>query len=321
MQAKETDRIRSFMEASNFQGAADLIIGCLEKGIKNIEKKRQKDVRNVQLAHYTDIETVVSIIRGGRSKQPKKIVPKSGLRLYDAYLMNDPREGDILWNFISHLPKSLQHRESESRIKTDAYVVSFVGNETKLDGKEDDIGDNLLHWRLYGRDGEGCSIQFFPSNTESLWKVLYEKGADNLVEEIKTLADLSVCLIHKMIEGDDKGLVNFADNVKSRLNEIGFMYKDASYQDEKEYRFVIPARRTGKQHYQFRRNPKEIPRKYIHAPKIVGRDIIFTSGSKVFVGPRVRHKEHVRKYLKHEAENHGLSSLEIISSKIPYQKF
>lgn len=348
MPKREASHQESFAENLDFQGEGKRHLDCLEKVTDDVKKQCAESAKGVRLAHYTDISTILSLLRERGGGEQKEIVPESGLRLYDVHTMNDPHEGNIVRDFISCLPESvrfaamygerlsdrrfnrlpeeLRSREREDYFGSDVYIVSFTGNaEADGDKNKYEIGDNLLHWRLYGRDGIGCSIQFSPRNTRGLCKVLY--GNDALFGKIQNCIKSCVCFAWGMFEkGKQQFAGDFARNVAFRLKKIAFMCKDQSYLPEKEYRFVIPAVgdkpcKTSEVRYDFQRRPNECVKKYVYAPDIVGREIIFSRGSKVFVGPRARCKENVCEYLEHEAKKKGIMSQSArFSAQVQYRR-
>lgn len=131
----------------------------------------ESDETEIYLVHYTSLATLYSIIekqiewtrRHEQSTGPPRgvapqetslevdILPELGpcFRLYDSAHVNDPQEGRY---FTHHVPE--EHKWLEQFDTHRAYIGSFILPRTTTD----DAGDNLVFWRTYGREGEGCSI-------------------------------------------------------------------------------------------------------------------------------------------------------------------
>ena len=260
----------------------------------------------IYFAHYTSAKTVFSILKDYRMGTP------NGLRLSDASYSNDPSEGNYLKKAIAKDHKWL----IDARKDTNAFVCSFVS------GKED-IGNKITYWQAYGKDGLGCSIQLHLHFDNRVFdRVLYGEDAaqkvKNKFEEYFNLGQELYTLFHS--EETRKG---FAAKFWKCFDSIKFLYKDAGYEHENEYRLV-----------KISNEPKEAftdehpyLRRYIF-DKCLQANNIFKSGSKVIIGPKVINSgalcQFFKKYVADINKNFSDHSLKIqtkfVPSKIPYRK-
>ena len=146
-----------------------------------IEKRHEiktSEGNNKFVIHYTSIATLVSMLQDA-SKNDKK----TSLRLYDSVHFNDPDEGNYLRNL---LPKKYDWL-GKTNIRH-AYVASFI-----LPGStENNMSDDLVFWRIYGKEGEGCSLSLHAPFSK-LRKVFYdpeEKGVKSTVKELQSVLEL-----------------------------------------------------------------------------------------------------------------------------------
>ena len=101
--------------------------------------------------------------------EPKKTKENQGsyLRLYEAHSLNDPNEGKHLKAELSKGYKWLENAKDD----TEAFVCSFVSGR-KPTGDEETIGNQLVFWQSYGKDGLGCSIELASHLNQNLFKKL-----------------------------------------------------------------------------------------------------------------------------------------------------
>ena len=131
-----------------WQGVNSLVIPFLKraiseefKSLKELYRVRHENNKAPTVVHYTSVDTVIKMFRDYSDKKA------SYLRLYDTFHFNDPDEG-----------KYLKLEKSDPRKTTSpcAYATSFVvPRDTE---KIEDVRDNLVFWRTYGREGTGCSL-------------------------------------------------------------------------------------------------------------------------------------------------------------------
>ena len=100
--------------------------------------------RSNQVIHYTRATTVEALLEGTAAGLDPS------LRLYDSASFNDPDEGEF---FVRNLSLPRQHQWILQSNTSHAYVVSFIIPDASFK-----LSDDLMFWRTYGREGEGCSL-------------------------------------------------------------------------------------------------------------------------------------------------------------------
>lgn len=257
-----------------------------------------KGLSSLYLAHYTSLEAIVAMLQ----------TPDGGLRLSDTSTMNDPDEGRatvdgrVIWHFLKNefgTDSWLWRRYGA------AHVCCFVGLEYTGD---QDAGDDLLFWRLYGNDCRGVSITI-PSLKS---KPLVESG---IVDEVMYTDGPSL----KIDTTSFSTLLKDVDNLRARdlslwsricprvlpvcdlLFKQRFLRKRAHYGMEREYRAVAflsgsDAEDSGYshmgRHVQYGR-----VRRFVQIPEL-SCESIFTSGSRITIGSNVPEVDDARNALR-----------------------
>ena len=276
-------------------------------------KKNHENKGEFYFAHYTSIETLYSLLYkyDGEASEEKKADNKEGLRLYDAYYLNDPNEGKFLVNSNLFETCNTINKIKDMLVDTESFICSFVcGNKN--------VGDKLEFWQSYGKGGLGCSIQL--SNDYQ-----YKKELENVYygdTKIKILKKK----MSKYIDYADR-LYNFLKNDSEKeefsreflgaFDKIRYLWKREEYQYEKEARLVIMAE-PNKQRYDLKDGL--YLKRYVLDNRLKTQSIL-TTGSKVVIGPAVRKNEHLCSNLKKFANKKGLKGPDFKISNIPYQKF
>ena len=232
---------------------------------------------------------------------------KIGLRLYSASEMNDPNEGLILKNeFMKDYPWIVD-AEDESK----AFICSFVSSE------EYDVANNITYWQAYGRDGLGCSIQPVISKElkQELFPAKYEKDLQEEVKHFQPFFEYGK-EIHQRLNSEQQK--EFTTNFWICFDPIKFLYKHVGYKKELEYRYVVVSPNDEDVFY----HPSHIGnsltiRSYINALNLVASKILI-SGSRIYIGPRVRYPQTVLDCFEKTAKEGDLDA-KFEFSKIPYR--
>ncbi len=278
-----------------------------------IEKRHRLDEAENEkghfVIHYTSIAALVSMLQNA---------PTSTLRLYDSIHFNDPDEGNY---FVRHLILLKKYDWLNKKNLPHAYITSFIIPDAK---NEKDMSDNLVFWRTYGKEGEGCSLSL-PIPRDQLKKVLY--GSDKVKHTAGLLSPVLDSLdplvqISKHPLGKDVQ-EKLAEVVWKSLEGIRYLYKSEAYEYEKECRFVIPESDADKDKICFEdqgqnNSPARI-RHYYEDDALKTNNILIT-GSSITLGPCVPYPYNIRYYLESLMRKAGLSGPEIRFSKIPYRK-
>lgn len=275
----------------------------------------EADSSSTFMIHYTSVGSLMSLLLNAANGH------RSFLRLYDSAHFNDPDEGNYLGR---NLPDGLDWAVGGTQ--SHAYVASFIdpGHD-----EERDMTDNLVFWRTYGREGEGCSLKVrVPAS--NLRRVLYGSGdartaGSKLLPVLKLLEPLLDISndIHRVI----------IDAIWESLERIQYLYKSGAYSYEAEYRFVL-----GKLEIDEDRvcidisDPGESVSRVRHYCEHEDLEIgnIFASGSSVTLGPCVPNSDDLcgvlgilrSRIITHRIECRASSGFyfDIKKSKIPYRK-
>ena len=185
--------LKNGFESSFHIYLSESVIPNLETLLESLRIKIEKrhslgkpdDDTRVPVVHYTSVANIVSILqmtskREGPWGNSKNELPDersdSGWRLYDSVHFNDPDEGNYL---IRHLGQNKRYRWLEESSVTPAYIASFILPETDADV----VSDNLVFWRTYGREGEGCALKINVPRAR-LWRVLYKPTEEKKTEQV-----------------------------------------------------------------------------------------------------------------------------------------
>ena len=317
------------LSSEQYLSAQKLVIEELQKAVEGHRLDLSKKIPPT-LTHYTSLETVYSMLKNTQHRisgtegvapdDTKGTVAKpqrqiwSGLRLYESCSLNDPAEGTYLLNKIKEKHKWIDNAGPHNN----AFICSFVGPGNQGDTIK--AGDNLVHWKTYGRDGLGCSISYPIEGYANLYcPVQYgKKSVNNFIKKFKPYLKMGD-VICKMLKGNNEGIKEFATKFRDVLDHIRFLYKSKAYRHENECRFIeIEKIESGKLNYHFKSSSNYV-RAYIEVPEL-SIDQILMSGSKVCIGPRVVNKEILCANLKNFATQKELYGPTFIPSEISYRK-
>ena len=289
--------------------------------------------KNIFVVHYTSIANLVSMLQDASKEQERKdkeseiqgqdLEPdptpddKNSLwRLYDSVHLNDPEEGSFL---IRNLPK--KYDWLRKREESHAYIASFILPKTKKD-----MSNNLVFWRTYGKEGEGCSLSLRAPRGR-LQRVLYDitevkrtakvlKPVLDSLEPLVRIRKLSIC------EGVQKIL---AGVVWEYLEKIRYLYKSEAYDHENECRSVVAEKDIqDKDRIRFEDQDRKIDPAHVrhyYELKDLAINKLLVTGSVITLGPCVSHPYNVEYYLKTLLRRANLEFGPIIkTSKIAYRK-
>ena len=291
-------------------------LGTAVRGIRSRIEERHRIptvAENVTLwvTHYTSLSAVTSMLRELADGQ------ESVLRLYDTSHCNDPDEGNHL---VRELSSNNQHRWLEQGSGVGhAYMTSFVSDED-----EQDMSDDLVFWRTYGKDGKGCSLTVdVPSRL--LREVLYEPADVDVIR--KPLLPV-LGAVTPLAQADEQCAKAISETIWKHLADVRYLYKDLAYHHEREYRVVRvgtePDIRSGGARFEPHEESGSLVevRHYCELPDLDLRKLL-ASNSNVILGPSVRDRYSVRLYfeaLKRQAraDDPGLHDFPIQESQIRY---
>ena len=240
----------------------------------------------LRVTHYTSLAAVTSMLRALTEGQ------EASLRLYDSVHCNDPDEGNYL---VRGLSSDSTHRWlARGSAAGHAYITSFVDGQGKPD-----MSDDLVFWGPYGKDGSGCSMTLNVSQT-LLRKVLYGPVNVGVAKKIlKSVLDP----VTPIAQANEDFAEAISGNIWRHLESVRYLYKDQPYHHEKEFRVAIPAGSPNIEADRVRFEPYEQDGSLVqvrHYYEISGLALgsLFTSGSKLVLGPSVKDRYSVRLYLE-----------------------
>lgn len=312
--ANTLNNIRKYIDHNQFESAKAQLFNTLTSEIDEfLEVNRCKNTEGVCFAHYTSIETLYSLIGSYPDKlqnSDKHSIIREGLRLYDAFYLNDPKEGKFLAK--GKTIKSIFKKNGVPPDETNSFICSFVRGE-------DDVGDKLEYWQSYGKGGLGCSIQLseYYEHKNHLECVFYGKSKiKELENELGEIIELANIFYDKL---NNTGKEKFATDYWKCFDKVKFLFKSNDYKYENESRLVKVIEDTSEVKFDFKKDGSYLRRYYFDQRLETSKLLI--SGTRIFIGPAVRKAKHLCANLKEFATKKGFAGPEFISSNIPYQKF
>lgn len=262
--------------------------------------------------HYTSIDVLVSILQNVATGRG------DSLRMYDSVHLNDPGEGNYI---ASKLPKEYEWLKKKD--VSHAYIASFITPDSQE--KSEDASDNLVFWRTYGKEGQGCSLSLrIPRNR--LKKVLYgSKAVEETIHVLKPVLDLLnplTSIRKRTLRG--KIREELGKIVWNSLERFSYLYKSEAYAYEKECRIVLAGRDVDEDKIRFelqggKNSPTYIRHYYAdYADEKLAATELLASGSSITLGPCVAYPRNIVHCLKTIREKAGLYGLEIKNSTIQY---
>ena len=283
--------------------------------------------------HYTSLDAIISMLRGAKSGQ-------GYLRMYSASGFNDPNEGKLFTSVAREKSKGLVRYlpEDSEADWSPAFVASFIRVEqSDGDGSQTvDPANDLLFWRIYGREGTGCSLQLpLAALSSELREVTYGEMATansikSIDETLEAVSDVSNRVVKTAV---DYGLVHgntpnvaklISDQLRADLKKTRYLYKDLTYRFEKECRLVetpeSAAERGIRPDFDYSGTQgTAVVKKYIDHPSLKLTDDFLRSGSKIMLGPQVRNPLHTKEYIEKLLEDAAFYGPRVGISEISYR--
>lgn len=303
---------------------SESVVPPLKAVLKDVVKEIQenhmfRDNERKFVIHYTSIAVLLDMLQSSSKDEED-----SSLRLYDSVHFNDPDEGKYLERNLKKQFSWLQDQNGlEGPRRSHAYIASFIIPDAEKDEKG--MSDNLVFWRTYGHEGEGCSL-FLHIPLHQLRKVLYgPDGTEQTGCTLRAVLDMLkplVAIERQPLQQKIRSMLSAV--VWQSLEEVRYLYKSEAYDYEKECRFVIPESAICKDNicfeYQERNNYPGIVRHYCE-DKILKISTMLRSGSSITLGPRVSDADNVRYCLEILLKRKELFAPKIKISEISYRKF
>ena len=258
-----------------------------------------------EFVHYTSVGSLFSMLQCAANNQ------NPTLRLYDSVHFNDPEEGYWL---VRYLARNHDWMDKGRGFSSHAYIASFVAPPTD-DGK--DMSDDLVFWRTYGREGEGCSLQVRVPNSR-LRKVFYgEEEAKFAEQRLVPILEL----IEPLVNARQELSVTLARAFCESLEGIQYLYKNEAYRYENEYRFIIYKSEISEDSicFEYKADSPLTIRHYYEHEELRIRDML-PSGSKITIGPCVPNYDDLSRILEILKRKAKLLGPTICPSQIPYRR-
>ena len=271
--------------------------------------------------HYTSWENILKIFNANKGKNQENEKPI--LRMYNYEYANDPEEGKIKpreWKKVERKAKDLLHKYDPEGSEERTRGGSTYGCSFSTNGKG--VGDDLMFWRLYGNDGEGCSLKL-GSMLDGMYRVRYRdqdgKGKRKEIAEDREVASRMNSLLEigeETIEAvPDLHKVGMGRSIARVLGQVldgySHLVKNRAHQHEQEWRMIKAMPDGDDVKYDIDRN--RTVRRYIEGGEM--RDL-FSSSSEITLGPRVPNIGAARDYIEVLARDCGMKYTKIkVSSK------
>ena len=285
----------------------------------------------LRVVHYTSIPTMISMLKGAeddlQNEDPNQSV-RGCIRMYSTVGSNDPGEGIYL---DESLPKYLRGKnasnnpagnETRKEMHRYAYVASFI--RPRDQEHTDEVADNLVFWRSYGREGAGCSLRV-EVPLSAFYTVTYgetdtKANGRRLEKEIGHLRAIAT----RIEQSAGVSIKPLDEEISLAMERIRYLYKSSAYEYEQECRVVETAATiagTAMQPIFEHSGPpgQERTKRYINNPEL-SINKLFVSGSAITLGPRVPNAEDTKEHLEQLLVKANLSlGRDVKYSTIPYR--
>lgn len=278
-----------------------------------------------RLAHYTSWENVIKMFELNHG------VPI--IRMYNYELANDPEEGKIKppeWEAledkaVNELFGDLLGRNESLKdlmVTESAFGCSFSS------GPRSGVGDDMTYWRLYGNDGQGCSLRVPSVPAAGAYKVRYrhrdfanrsksekleDEGVAARLSEFVDLAKEAVDCTPEKFKRDAAILV--ANALFRVLYGYYHLVKHIAYEDEQEWRIIRVMPRFDEVRYDT--DSPNLVKRYVNGPKL---SELLETESVITIGPTVPNSAVARDFLKERVkEEHGIMSVKVEVSNQSYR--
>ena len=283
--ARDREIDRRFVE----EVLAPLVEDLLHQAFEKIDHLHAFGSERInQVIHYTRATTVEALLKGAAAELD------SSLRLYDSASFNDPDEGQFL---VRNLSLPSRHHWILRSTTPDAYIVSFIIPDASLK-----LSDDLMFWRTYGREGEGCSLVLSVPPTR-LREIFYgTKHVQAVREALVPFLDV----LHPLVAGrasPSRNLLRTAlgTAVWRVLAKVKYLYKSDAYSYERECRVVVLESEVQPEAITFEPEKSNGSifriRHYVEDPDLRVEQVLATN-SQIILGPCIERPDNLRFYFE-----------------------
>ncbi len=278
----------------------------------------------INLVHYTTWKNALDML----SEDHENPV----LRMYNYEQSNDPNEGQIRppeWekveqeaNWLDEFLKGDSRWAEELKFGGSTYGCSFSSGPA-------DVEDDLTYWRLYGNNGQGCSLKISRTHGARVHKVRYrdknfdtrcpdeEKEDEQVAERLKELFRAGKEIVDCAPADSHRNAVGKA--VAEGLRRVVYAYyhliKDKAYVEEKEWRMIEVMPQPGEVRYDSA--SEDLVKRYVEGPPF---NRLLSTASVITIGPTVLNRGAARAYFEHLAWGHELDYVSVKNSNKIYRQ-
>ena len=269
------------------------------------------------LAHYTSWENILKML---------DVKEHPMLRMYNYESASDPEEGRVKppeWAKLEKKAKALLDRYDPEGSEERTRGGSTYGCSFSTNGK--DVQDDLMLWRLYGNDGEGCSLKL-GMVLDGMYRVRYrdqgrkrsrkevdeDRGVANRLDRLLTIGTETI----ERAPISEKGEAgrSIARVLIRVLDGYFHLVKNKAYQHEQEWRMIGVMPDSDDVRYDV--GSDRVVRRYIEKGTMKE---LFSSGSGITIGPRVANAGAARAYIEMLARGHGMKYTRVSVSTKNYR--
>ena len=282
--------------------------------------------------HYTSLDAVIAMLKAGQGGE-------GYLRMYSTSGFNDLNEGKLFTSVAKEKSQSLAPclPEDKDPDRNPGFVASFIRVE-QPDGEQAqtvDPANDILFWRMYGREGTGCSLQLsLAAVSEELREVAYGeiatadsiKSIDRALDAVSSVANrvVGIATNDGLLQESrpDSGKI-ISKQLQAELKKVRYLYKDLTYRFEKECRLVETpesvAEKGIRPEFDYSGTQgTSVVKKYIDHPSLKLTPDILRSGTVVTLGPLVPYPVHTKEYIERLLAEARLFGPQVRISEIPY---
>ena len=203
-----------------------------------------------------------------------------------------------------------------------AYVVSFIIPDAGFE-----LSDDLMFWRTYGREGEGCSLVLSVPPSR-LRKILYGRQH---VQAARGVLLPFLDIINPLVTGGASPSRNLRRTALGTavwrvLAKVKYLYKNDAYCYERECRVVVPEsevqpKRVAFEHEKTNGSIFRI-RHYVEDPDLHFNKQMVATDSRIILGPCIERPDSIRFYFETLKQLGGWSGRDptITKSRIVYRR-
>lgn len=287
----------------------------------------------IDLVHYTTWSNALNMFKRTQSTDrvddwiENSCLPI--LRMYNYEQSNDPDEGRIKPPALKKIEKKVMgFVKSLDSSKYDSVWIEKMITGTGAFGCSFSSGspgieDDLTYWRLYGNNGNGCSLKISSTFSGHIYKVRYRERNERDREEDRQVAErldelLSVCKRAAFdATGEYKDIVGgmAAEFLFRIIHSYYHLIKHVAYEGEKEWRMINVMPKPSS--VRFDTSSGNIVKRYVEGAAL---EKMLSSASVITIGPAVPNRSAARAYIEYMAQDiHKIRYVTVKNSRQTYR--